>query len=247
MFIGQIYGVYHHFQQYISYIVDGQFYWWRKPEYPEKTTNQPVTSHWQTLLHIATEYPEKTTNLLQVIDKLYHILPRSTQRKPPTCHKSLTNFITYCHGLPRENHQPVTSHWQTLSHIATEYPEKTNILYPEKTTTCQVIDKLYHILPRSTQRKPPTCHKSLTNLITYCHGVPRENHQPVTSHWQTLLHIATEYLEKTTNLLQVIDKLYHILPRITQRKPPTCYKSLTNFITYCHGVPRENHQPVTSH
>jgi hypothetical protein len=101
-------------------------------------------------------------NLLQVIDKLYHILPRSTQRKPPTCYKSLTNFITYCHGVPRENHQPVTSHWQTLSHIATEYPEKT-------TNLSQVIDKHYHILPRSTQRKPPTCYKSLTNFITYCH------------------------------------------------------------------------------
>jgi hypothetical protein len=29
----------------------GQFYWWRKPEYPEKTTDPP-----------------------QVIDKLYHIM-----------------------------------------------------------------------------------------------------------------------------------------------------------------------------
>jgi hypothetical protein len=62
--------------------------------------------------------------LVTGIDKLYHILPRSTQRKPPTCYKSLTNFITYCHGVPRENHQPVTSHWQTLSHIATDYLDK---------------------------------------------------------------------------------------------------------------------------
>ena len=67
MFIGQIYGVYHHFQQYISYnyIVEVSFIGGGN---------------------------------------------RSTQRKPPTCYKSLTNFITYCHGVPRENHQPVTSH-----------------------------------------------------------------------------------------------------------------------------------------
>ena len=31
-----VYGV----QQYISYIVAGGVYWWRKPEYPEKTTDK---------------------------------------------------------------------------------------------------------------------------------------------------------------------------------------------------------------
>jgi hypothetical protein len=29
----------------------GQFYWWRKPEYTEQTTDL-VASHWQTLPHI---------------------------------------------------------------------------------------------------------------------------------------------------------------------------------------------------
>ena len=32
-----------YFQQYFSYNVycGSRFYWWRKPEYPEKTTDQP--------------------------------------------------------------------------------------------------------------------------------------------------------------------------------------------------------------
>jgi len=85
------------------------------------------------------------------------------QRKPWICRKSLTNFITYCcieYTSPwGENHRPVVSHWQTLSH---------NV---------------------------------------------EENHRPVASHWQTLSHnvVHLALIEKTMDLSQVTDKLYHIL------------------------------------
>jgi len=42
----RVYSVECHFQLYRG----GQFYWWRKLEYLEKTTNL-VASHWQTLSH----------------------------------------------------------------------------------------------------------------------------------------------------------------------------------------------------
>ena len=44
---GWFYGVLCHFQQYFIYCVyhDCQFYWWRKSEYPEKTTDLPQVTY----------------------------------------------------------------------------------------------------------------------------------------------------------------------------------------------------------
>jgi hypothetical protein len=74
--------------------------------------------------------------------------------------------------VPRENYRPVTSQWQTLS-LYVSFIDGGN---------------------RSTQRKLPTCHKSVTNFITICQF-----------YWWR----KPEYPEKTTDLSQVRDKLYH--------------------------------------
>jgi len=42
---------------------------WRKPEYPKKTTNLPQVTEWR-----KPEDPRETTDLPQVTDKLYHIM-----------------------------------------------------------------------------------------------------------------------------------------------------------------------------
>jgi hypothetical protein len=54
------------------------------------------------------------------------------------------------------------------------------------------------------------------------------NNISVISWWSVLLVDKQEYQEKTTDLPQVTDKLY---TGVTWRKPLTCRKSLTNFIT----------------
>jgi hypothetical protein len=69
---------------------------------------------------------------------------------------------------------------------------------------------------RSTQRKLPTCHKSVTNFVTICQF-----------YWWR----KPEYPEKTTNLSQVSDKLYHYMSVLLMEET---------------GVPRENYRPVTS-
>ena len=47
--------VYRHFQQYFGFFQRGQFYWWRKSEYPEKTTNLPQVTACETStdIHVA--------------------------------------------------------------------------------------------------------------------------------------------------------------------------------------------------
>ena len=52
---------------------DGQFYCWRKPEYPEKNTDLPAASHGQTLSHnvvSSTPHHERQSLITITYDKL---------------------------------------------------------------------------------------------------------------------------------------------------------------------------------
>jgi hypothetical protein len=146
-------------------------------------------------------YPEKTTNLSQVTVSFIGGGNRSNQRKPSTCSRSLSVLW-----------------WRKP-------------VYPEKTTNLsQVTVSFIGGGNRSTQRKPPTCRRSLSVLMVEETGVPRENHQPVAGHCQCYWWRKQEYPEKTINLLQVTVSFNGGGNRCTHRKPPTCRRSLTNFI-----------------
>ena len=85
----------------------GKFYWWRKPQYSEKTINLPQATvlgenHKSAPSHSTKrkpsicpkpQYSEKTINLPQVtvLRENHQSAPsHSTQRKPSICPKSLT-------------------------------------------------------------------------------------------------------------------------------------------------------------
>ena len=96
----------------------------------------------------------------------------STRRKPLTYHKSLTNVITQCYIK-------YTSPGQLRFRYMLLMPLSTIHLY---FSYIAIGGGNYE-----NRRKPPTCHKSLTNFTTQC------------------------CIEKTTDLSQVTDKLSHTM------------------------------------
>ena len=74
--------------------------------------HQPVAGHCQCYWWRKPVYPEKTTNLSQVTLSFNGGGNRCTQRKPSTCCRSLSVLMVEEIGVPRENHQPVAGHFQ---------------------------------------------------------------------------------------------------------------------------------------
>jgi hypothetical protein len=109
-------------------------------------------------------------------------------------------------GGPGENHRPVASHWQTLSHLDNA------LIAPSNKQT----NKLYRYILIIVYY---TYTEFSTNLTVRCWfflqlrkvswvrcfffilqtGGPAENHRPVASHWQTLSHLDNALIEIRTH------------------------------------------------
>ena len=62
----------------------GRFYWWRKPEYPEKENHRPIASHWHILPHnVASSTPRHHPVMIDTDCKSnYHTITNMTAPLP---------------------------------------------------------------------------------------------------------------------------------------------------------------------
>jgi hypothetical protein len=145
----------------------------------------------------------------------------STQRKPLTCHKSMTNFITL-------SSRSVPSCFKEVVGV--------------------VLTMVRVVLVRVVFG--PSCHKFTMKkwswhsfLLVEGTGVPRENHWPAISQWQTLLH---NHVSSTPHLSAIRTHNFsgdrHWCTGITENNSTVCY---FNKVRYLFGMNNQLTLPRT--